>query len=179
MQQHYQDAMAIMRHVGRRDLFITMTCNPKWKELLAVLEHFPSGTTPNDIPIITVRLFYAKFLSLLDDIEIQNLFGRVKAWVYTIEFQKRGLPHAHLLVTLHPHDKSKTPEHIDKFISAEIPKEKDLKQLVLDHYMVHILKRQLVYKKVNRNVPKIIQKIFKKRQPHKIMGIHCINDVII
>jgi len=41
--------------------------------------------------------------------------------IYTIEFQKRGLPHAHILVFLKPQYRCKKPEHIDRIISAEIP----------------------------------------------------------
>lgn len=87
---------------------MTLTCNPKWKELKMILKQFPKGTTPNDIPGITTRLFYTKFLSLFKDI-CNGLFGRIISYVYTIEFQKRGLLHAHLLCTLHPDDKLLTP----------------------------------------------------------------------
>ena len=66
MQQYY--AVAIMRNTGKPDLFITMTCNSKWKELKEVLKNLPEGTTPNDIPNITVRLLYAKFKMLMYDI---------------------------------------------------------------------------------------------------------------
>lgn len=41
--------------------------------------------------------------------------------VYTVEFQKRGLPHAHILLFLHPEDKISNGEEIDKIIHAEIP----------------------------------------------------------
>ena len=41
--------------------------------------------------------------------------------MYTVEFQKRGLPHAHILLFLHPKDKCPTPAHIDSIIKAEIP----------------------------------------------------------
>jgi hypothetical protein len=37
---------------------------------------------------------------LMDDIKKRNFFGHVNAAVYTIEFQKRGLPHAHIIVWL-------------------------------------------------------------------------------
>ena len=113
--------MAIVRATTRPDLLITITCNPRWKELKLVLENFSKGTLPNDIPNITVRLFYAKFKCILDDILKNNIFGHVMAYVYTIEFQKRGLPHAHLIETLHPENKIMTPNMIDKYISAEIP----------------------------------------------------------
>ena len=88
MQQHYQDAMAIVRNIGRADLFVTMKCNPKLKELKEVLKKFPIGTTPNDIPNITVRLFHTKFLDLLADITENEIFGPVLAHVYTIDSKK-------------------------------------------------------------------------------------------
>ncbi|GBN47041.1 hypothetical protein AVEN_44151-1 [Araneus ventricosus] len=43
------------------------------------------------------------------------------AQVHTIEFQRRGLPHAHTLIVLRAADKFSTSEHIDKFVRAEIP----------------------------------------------------------
>lgn len=43
------------------------------------------------------------------------------AVVYTIEFQKRGLPHAHILIFLHPQYRYQYPADIDRIISAEIP----------------------------------------------------------
>lgn len=44
--------------------------------------------------------------------------------IYTIEFQKRGLPHAHILIFLAEKDKNPGPDGIDNIISAEIPDEK-------------------------------------------------------
>ncbi|XP_076886674.1 uncharacterized protein LOC143536612 [Bidens hawaiensis] len=59
--------------------------------------------------------------------------------IYTIEFQKRGLPHAHICLFIAPENKIHNPSHIDNFISSEIPDkvtEPDLFQLVSDH-MLH------------------------------------------
>nr|GEX81184.1 uncharacterized protein [Tanacetum cinerariifolium] len=58
--------------------------------------------------------------------------------VYTIEFQKRGLPHSHICIFIHPDDKIRNNERIDDFISAEIPNEEadpQLYKLVSDHVM--------------------------------------------
>ena len=41
--------------------------------------------------------------------------------VHVVKFQKRGLPHAHILVTLKNGYKLSTVNDIDKYISAEIP----------------------------------------------------------
>ena len=41
--------------------------------------------------------------------------------MYTIEFQKRGLPHAHIVLWLAEADKITNPAEIDSVISAEIP----------------------------------------------------------
>lgn len=40
---------------------------------------------------------------------------------YTIEFQKRGLSHAHILLFLHSEEKNTTTLEIDNIISAETP----------------------------------------------------------
>lgn len=59
--------------------------------------------------------------------------------MYTIEFQKRGLPHAHILIFLHSSNKYPTPNGIDHIISAEIPNKdthEELYNLVKTH-MIH------------------------------------------
>lgn len=61
------------------------------------------------------------------------------AVIYTIEFQKRGLPHCHCLVFLHPPDKITTAQKIDQFVSAEFPsQENDLIAFeVVRSHMMH------------------------------------------
>jgi len=68
----------------------------------------------------------------------KGAFGKMRAFLYTIEYQKRVLPHAHILLWVAPEDKVK-PENIDLVISAEIPdKEQDpeLHKMVMAH-MIH------------------------------------------
>ncbi|XP_071581098.1 uncharacterized protein, partial [Temnothorax nylanderi] len=52
MQQNYQDAMAIVAKFGKPDLFITMTCNPKWRE---IEENLLPGQQASDRPDICAR----------------------------------------------------------------------------------------------------------------------------
>ncbi|GBN70824.1 hypothetical protein AVEN_69003-1 [Araneus ventricosus] len=58
---------------------------------------------------------------LLEDICKHGIFGTVLAYIYVIEFQKRGLPHAQILQTLDSESKIRTKDDIDKFVSAELP----------------------------------------------------------
>ena len=67
---------------------------------------------------ITARVFKQKLKSLMNMITHHSLFGETRFWLYSVEWQKRGLPHAHILIWLV--DKVRS-EEIDKFISAEIP----------------------------------------------------------
>ncbi|XP_071708683.1 uncharacterized protein [Rutidosis leptorrhynchoides] len=55
------------------------------------------------------------------DIMKAHIFGTCEAGIYIIEFQKRGLPHVHMLIWPTADFKCKTPEDIDDIISAEIP----------------------------------------------------------
>ena len=118
MHQLFQDSMALVRHFGRPTLFITFTANPRWSEIITAL---PPGQTPDMRPDIIVRVFYLKVKSLLHEVKKNNIFGKYEGCVWTIEYQKRGLPHMHLLLFLHPDDEFLTVERINEVICAELP----------------------------------------------------------
>ena len=114
----FLDAMAICREHGRPEYFITMTSNPRWLEITAELRE---GQVPEDRPEVVARVFRQKLNVLLDVINKGSIFGQVIAHFATIEFQKRGLPHAHLLVIVAEGDRLTTPEQVDSVICAELP----------------------------------------------------------
>ena len=80
-----------------------------------------------------------KLQQLLNDLRSGCIFGPVLAILYSIEFQKRGLPHVHILLWLDRENNEITPEIIDKWISAEIPDpSKDpLGYILIAEHMVH------------------------------------------
>ena len=133
----YQDAMAIVCKFGKPDLFITFTCNPKWRE---IQENLRPGETAWDRPDLICRVFKLKLDEFLNDLFKKNVVGKVKAAVHVIEFQKRGLPHCHCLLILEDGDKLRTPDQIDRCIWAEIPDKNEFAELhdrVLKH-MIHM-----------------------------------------
>ena len=86
LQQLYQDAMAIIRAHGKPDLFVTITCNPKWLEILNELKDVQNS----DKLTIIARVFKIKLTAILNDIFVNEIFGKVQAHMFVIEFQKRG-----------------------------------------------------------------------------------------
>src|ERR1044071_6813214 len=118
MYQLYQDAMAIASHFGKPDLFVTFTCNPKWQKITReLLPHQSAANRPD----LTARIFHMKLQELLKNLCDKNYLGKVAAYVYVIEFQKRGLPHAHILLILSQNSKLHTVEDYDSIVSAKIP----------------------------------------------------------
>ena len=135
--QLYQDAMGIVRHYGKPDFFITFTCNPRWKEITdELLEHQSAA----DHPDIMARVFKLKLHALLQDIYYgaTKVLGKMSALIYVIEWQKRGPPHAHILVICDEKSKPR-PEDYDSIVCAEIPDEQCFPELhkVVTTLMMH------------------------------------------
>ena len=90
-------------------------------------------------PDIVVRVFHMKLENLLKDLREKAIFGKTVSCIHTIEFQKRGLPHAHILLIVAREYKLRSIDQFDKVVYAELPNEKlnpKLFELVTKH-MIH------------------------------------------
>lgn len=157
MQKFYQDAMAIVREVVKPDLLITFTCNPAWRE---IKDNLLPGQSPIDRPVIVARVFKLNLDALLNKIKIKKFFGKVMGCVH-VEFQKRYLPHAHILLILDEESKPNTIEKVNEIVSAEIPNPDQTKLFeVVARCMVHgpCDQRCIKQGKCSKKFPKPIQR---------------------
>ena len=92
--------------------------NPNWIEIKQELK---DGEVPNDRPDLICRVFKMKFDEFMKDLTKGNVFGKVTGHIHVIEFQKRGLPHAHILPILSSEDRPRTTDDYDKFVCAMLP----------------------------------------------------------
>ena len=112
MSQLYQDSMAIAWEYGPATYFITVTASPRWEELQAALLQ---GQETSDRPDLVVRVFRRKLTLLLK--HLKSIFGKQMACVHVIEYQKRGLPHSHILLWVKPEYQPHSAEDMDKVCS--------------------------------------------------------------
>ena len=91
-----------------------------------------------DHPDIVSWVFEQKKKALLKLID-NSFFGTTVAYIYTIEFQKRGFPYIHLLIFLHPQHHIRDSYYINSMISAQLP-DPQLQPLLyakVTKYMLH------------------------------------------
>ncbi len=116
--RRFQDAMAIVRHYHKPDLFITFTFNPNCKELM---DELIGDQKPSDRPDLVARIYKMKLKAIIKDLCKDDICGKCVAHLYVVEFQRRGLPHAHILIILDQDSRMRTAEDVDDIVSAEIP----------------------------------------------------------
>ncbi|XP_066361401.1 uncharacterized protein [Miscanthus floridulus] len=108
---------------GPPDFFVTFTCNAKWPEIAeGIIE---PGQKPSDRADIIVRVFNMKLEDLLHDIKSGKAFGPCSAVLHIVEFQKHGLPHAHIILWVSADTSQPTSAYVDSFVSTEIPDPKE------------------------------------------------------
>ncbi|OWZ11532.1 Helitron helicase [Phytophthora megakarya] len=92
-----------------------MTCNPNWPE---IKENLRRGQKASDRPDIVARVFMQKLKELNKDLD-EGVLGIQAARVHVVEYQKRGLPHAHILLILRPEDKPVSAEDVDNLVCVD------------------------------------------------------------
>jgi len=119
------NALEVVNELGPPTLFITLTCNPQWSEIQSQLFN---GDSPFDRPSIVNRVFHAKLEAFFHNLRKGKYFGGLEI-VYlfrVIEYQNRGMPHAHVVVKLKDAPtfdgcSSKLNSWVNSHISAEVP----------------------------------------------------------
>jgi hypothetical protein len=135
------NALTIVSHFGAPTVFVTLTVNPKWSEI--VCRCFP-GQGAYDRGDVAVPVFKGKLKMFLQRLRQGAYFGGGKPvyLMYVIEYQHRGMPHAHIVARLtnHPTTLREKVEWVDKYISARCPcpdTDPDYHRLVQEHEVHH------------------------------------------
>ncbi|GBP91732.1 hypothetical protein EVAR_92009_1 [Eumeta japonica] len=92
---------------------------PEWPEIKAEL--LPDQRSFDRHDIIS-RVFHLKMKKFLNLFVKDEIFGKVKCYMASVEWQKRGLPHCHLLFWL---ETKIQPDEIDSVIVAELPNQQN------------------------------------------------------
>ena len=88
------DGMAVVSRMGRPHLIVTVTCNGFYPE---IQQNLLPGQCAMDRPDLCNRVFKIKLKAIMRDLT-SKLFGKATYFSSVWEFQKRGLPHAHIVI---------------------------------------------------------------------------------
>ncbi|KAF0701726.1 Uncharacterized protein FWK35_00037170, partial [Aphis craccivora] len=130
-----------------------------WPE---IVDNIPTWLKANDRPDLVARVFHAKLKQLMRDITVNKVFGNIDAYVYTIEFQKRGLPHAHILIILHEDSKLHTADDVDNVVCAYLP-DPETNRLLFNSVTSHMIHGPCG--QLNRNSPCMVDNSCSKKYP--------------
>ena len=91
-----------------------------------ILEMLLEDQEAYDWPSIVCRIFHQKILALINNFKNGKYFGSKCVYiVHVIEFQHRGLPHAHIVIRLqngpNHDDIAECKAFIDKYINTTLP----------------------------------------------------------
>ena len=120
-----KNALVLVSAFGCPHVFLTLTCNPKWPEIVSQLL---DGQTAFDCPEVTATVFKSR----LDQMKMNIRNGKYLDGcdiIYTfhvIEYQYWGLPHAHLVV------------HLDNAHDIDDPNCEDLINFASRHFVAEM-----------------------------------------
>jgi len=122
-----RNALILVSEYGCPHVFITLTCNPKWPEIASQLLH---GQTAFDRPDVTTTVFKSRLDLMKINLRNGKYFDACKLsyHFHVIEYQYRGLPHAHLVARfkgaydIDDENQDNLLGFINKHFIAEIPR---------------------------------------------------------
>ena len=85
MNQHYNDAMAIVRKYDNPSYFCTATASSEWRAVQEECRRL--GVKPVDAPDVVARVWRMKQREILLDLTKRNVLGQHVAHVWVVEFQ--------------------------------------------------------------------------------------------
>jgi hypothetical protein len=158
------NALVIASELEAPTVFITLTCNQTWPE---IQEALLPGQTAFDRPDVVCRVFKARLEAFLNNLNEGKYFDtldengdvlirrEVVYMMYSIEYQNRGLPHAHIIVKLRYapdlSDPAACSRFVDEFLTCEMPvvdemsSEDDIRyHKIVDKNLVHNCVRNAV-----------------------------------
>ncbi|KAJ1701083.1 hypothetical protein LUZ63_000862 [Rhynchospora breviuscula] len=118
-----------------RDIIVQRQSGP----LQQITRNLFPGQQPSDRPDLVCRVFRMKLDQMMHDLRGGQFFGHVSGLIHSVEFQKRGLPHVHIIVWLAQRSNLSDGASTDRVISAELPDPaSDLDAYdVVSQFMVH------------------------------------------
>jgi hypothetical protein len=135
-----EKCFALSTQIGPPTFFLTMTMNPYWPDYQALKRgsgHYSDAT------IISI-VFRSRLKFLIKHCKSTRLFGNLKAFVWRVEYQQRGLPHAHILLWT---DTDTTDiREVDRLINARYPQPSPIQnqqqmisdfRTLIDRFQVH------------------------------------------
>ncbi len=121
-----KNALVLVSEYGCLHVFLTLTCNPEWLEIQSQLIN---GQTAFDCPDLTVSVFKSRLDEFKTNIRNGKYFKsrEVIYIIHVIEYQYRGLSHAHMVFHLdNAHDidannQDDLIDFVDRNFIAELP----------------------------------------------------------
>ncbi len=121
-----KNALVLVSEYGCLHVFLTLTCNPEWPEIQSKLIN---GQTAFDCPDVTVPVSKSRLDKFKTNIRNGKYFKsrEVIYIIHVIEYQYRGLPHAHIVFRLdNDHDidannQDDLIDFVDRNFIAELP----------------------------------------------------------
>jgi hypothetical protein len=136
MRAKARDALAVVAEMGKTDGFLTLTCNINWPE---IVEALAPGTVAFDNPSVVCEVFHERLKAFLHNLRSGKYFdGRKTVYlIHVIEYQERGLPHAHISFRLEDMPDVSMPNYnellgawADNEVQASIPKILSVQEII-------------------------------------------------